>query len=136
MFSLKLTHKRACMQAASPLLPSFAFKAPERILSGANALSDDIFSLGALLFFALTGRQPFPVAEGEIQEAWASRVAHLDLDIPQHGAHQDLISIDRRSLMFREHVPRLRVELNHTPAAACPASIPVCRSEYCASDTA
>ena len=74
------------MQAASSEVPSFAFLAPERVLGAGDALSGDVFSLGALLFHALAGRQPFPVAEGEIEEAWAARASRLELDIPQHGA--------------------------------------------------
>lgn len=80
-------HRQARMQAASPEHPTFAFKAPECVLGNGNVMPGDIFSLGSLLFFALAGRLPFPVAEGEIAEAWAARASRLELDIPQHGTY-------------------------------------------------
>lgn len=80
-FSDKAVH----MQAACPELPSFAFQAPEASSAHVKAASSEVFSLGALLFFALTGTPPFPVLEGETREKWIERVVHSEVDIPAYG---------------------------------------------------
>jgi serine/threonine protein kinase len=83
------------MQTPAPHeLPSFVFTAPERIMGSSFAVADDIFSMGALLYFMVTGTPPFPVAEGECAQAWASRVCQLELNIPQYGMQLAACALD------------------------------------------
>jgi|GEM_PF-7111786 len=54
---------------ASPPAGAPAYTAPERAAGSAPALSDDLYALGALLFYLLTGRAPSVAPVGEARVA-------------------------------------------------------------------
>lgn len=60
--------------------PGVAFQAPETVRDGISDDRADLYGLGAVLYFALTGRAPHPARPGEPSDAVALRV--LSEDVP------------------------------------------------------
>lgn len=60
---------------ANPPVETLQFMSPERLLGGAATVTGDLFSLGATLWYLITGRQP---VEGKTREALLAAWQHFE----------------------------------------------------------
>jgi tRNA A-37 threonylcarbamoyl transferase component Bud32 len=91
------------------------FMAPETLLDGESSERSDLYSLGALMFFALTGH--YPIAAQNLPELWT-----VHEERARRAGHTNLIPMAGKSPLPR--IPRALKQIVQRCLAADPASRP------------
>lgn len=116
-----------------PLTPAFA--APEQLLGEPVGPSSDLYAVGGVVWFALTGAPPYPAADAQLLLA-----AQLRVDLPRGVLPHVVLEWLRRALApepsarFPSAVAMLRawrrtVSLVSPPQSVTPTSVPVMGDE-------